>query len=126
MFVKKLRNVGNPNKHIEEERVPSKKEYRCMEMFRQGDVLITRIARLPEGMNERQSKIILAGEGTRHAHRLLQGRVLEDERGALFLEVLQHTHVVHEEHNPLTLEPGYYQIIRQREYTPEAIRNVED
>lgn len=95
-------------------------------MFRQGDVLITRIARLPERLNEHQSKIILAGEVTGHAHRLVQGRVLEDARGALFLEVLQHTQVVHEEHRPLTLEPGSYQIIRQREYTPEAIREVVD
>lgn len=97
-----------------------------MEMFRQGDVLITRIARLPEGLNERQSKIILAGEVTGHAHRLVEGRILEGARGALFLEVLQHTQVVHEEHNSLTLEPGYYQITRQREYMPEAIRDVED
>ncbi|HEX6480454.1 MAG TPA: hypothetical protein VF043_16570 [Ktedonobacteraceae bacterium] len=97
-----------------------------MEMFRQGDVLITRIARLPEGLNERQDKIILAGEVTGHTHRLVQGRVLEDARGALFLEVLQQTQVVHEEHRPLSLEPGSYQITRQREYTPEAIREIED
>lgn len=97
-----------------------------MEMFRQGDVLITRIARLPEGLNERQDKIILAGEVTGHTHRLVQGRVLEDTRGALFLEVLQQTQVVHEEHRPLSLEPGSYQITRQREYAPGAIREIED
>jgi hypothetical protein len=97
-----------------------------VEMFRQGDVLITRLARLPEGLNERQSKIILAGEVTGHAHRLVQGRVLEDARGALFLEVLQQTQVGHEEHRPLPLEPGFYQITRQRDYTPEAIREIED
>src|SRR5215475_6900498 len=97
-----------------------------MDMFRQGDVLITRIARLPEGLNERQSKIILAGEVTGHSHRLVQGCVLEDARGALFLEVPQRTQVVHEEHHPLTLEPGSYRITRQREYAPEAIREIED
>lgn len=97
-----------------------------MEMFRQGDVLITRIARLPEGLNEHQDMIILAGEVTGHAHRLVQGHVLEDARGALFLEVLQQTQVIHEEHRSLTLEPGSYQITRQREYTPEAIREIED
>lgn len=97
-----------------------------MEMFRQGDVLITRIARLPEGLNARQSGIILAGEVTGHAHRLAQGRVLEDAHGALFLEVPQRTQVVHEEHRPLPLEPGSYRITRQREYTPEAIREIED
>ncbi|HEX7736934.1 MAG TPA: hypothetical protein VF458_18960 [Ktedonobacteraceae bacterium] len=97
-----------------------------MEMFRQGDVLITRIARLPEGLNERQSGVILVGEVTGHAHRLAQGRVLEDAHGALFLEVPQRTQVVHEEHRTLTLEPGCYRITRQREYTPETIREIED
>lgn len=97
-----------------------------MDMFRQGDVLITRIARLPAGLDERQSRIILTGEVTGHAHRLVQGRVLEDARGMLFLEVLQRTQIVHEEHHPLTLEPGCYQVTRQREYTPEAIRDIED
>jgi hypothetical protein len=52
--------------------------------------------------------------------------VLEDAHGALFLEVPQRTQVVHEEHRPLTLEPGSYRITRQREYTPEAIREIED
>jgi hypothetical protein len=85
-----------------------------MEMFRQGDVLMTHIARLPEGLNGRQSKLLLTGEVAR---RLAQGRVRLPACGTLFLEISQRTQVVHEEHNPLTLEPSFYRITRQREYT---------
>jgi hypothetical protein len=34
--------------------------------------------------------------------------------------------LIHDEHGTITLPRGSYQVIRQREYTPEAIRNVED
>ena len=33
---------------------------------------------------------------------------------------------VHEEHGPITLPPGNYQVTIQREYSPEEIRNVVD
>ncbi len=33
---------------------------------------------------------------------------------------------VHEEHGPVTLPPGDYKVVIQREYSPEAIRNVAD
>ena len=32
----------------------------------------------------------------------------------------------HDEHETIQLPPGDYRIIRQREYSPEAIRNVAD
>ncbi len=33
---------------------------------------------------------------------------------------------VHEEHGPVTLPPGDYEVTIQREYSPEEIRNVAD
>jgi hypothetical protein len=95
-------------------------------MYRQGDVLFTAIPELPEGLTPRKSQVIVEGEATGHAHRLLEGSVLADAQGALFLEVLAATQVIHQEHHPIDLEPGYYQVTRQREYTPEAIRAVAD
>jgi hypothetical protein len=32
----------------------------------------------------------------------------------------------HEEHDTIRLPPGNYQVIRQREYSPDEIRNVAD
>ena len=96
------------------------------EMYRQGDVLFVKLEALPEALKERASSVIVEGETTGHAHRLANGRVLEDAKGFLFLEVLRHTQIVHEEHHAIDLEPGSYQVVRQREYSPEAIRLVID
>lgn len=95
-------------------------------MVRQGDVLVTRISTLPAGLTPRASLVLVEGEATGHHHRLLAGRVLEDAQGTLFLEVLKATQVVHQEHCSVDLEPGYYQVTRQREYAPEAVHMVID
>lgn len=43
-----------------------------------------------------------------------------------FLTVDTLSQLVHDEHAAITLEPGTYQVIRQREYTPTELRNVQD
>lgn len=94
---------------------------------RQGDLLfLWQETRPSVDLNARQSTIIVAGEATGHAHRLQSGAIQDAPDGALYLEVTQTTQVVHEEHGPITLEPGLWLVVRQREYRPEAIRTVED
>jgi hypothetical protein len=95
-------------------------------MYRQGDLLFSAIPELPEDLIERTSKVIAQGEATGHSHCLLEGRVLEDRQGILFLEVMYTTQIIHQEHSALDLPAGFYRIIRQREYTPEAVREVAD
>lgn len=34
--------------------------------------------------------------------------------------------IVHEEHGPIELPTGNYEVVRQREYSPEEVRNVFD
>jgi hypothetical protein len=99
-------------------------------IYRQGDVLIRRIQSLPKQTAQpRLTGILAYGEVTGHAHKvedLAKAEVLEIERG-LFLRVGEEgVRVVHEEHAPITLPPGNYEVEIQREYTPEAIRNVAD
>ena len=95
--------------------------------YRQGDLLFVRQDTRPEAtLTARQSTVIVAGEATGHAHRLQSGTVLEAPDGALYLDVTQTTQVVHEEHGPITLDPGVWLVVRQREYSPEAIRMVLD
>lgn len=95
-------------------------------MYRQGDLLFQAIHTLPEGLIPRSTQVIVKGEATGHSHRLLQGSILEDAQGALFLEVEKVTQVIHQEHHAIDLPAGCYRVIRQREYTPEAIREVAD
>ena len=87
-------------------------------MHRQGDLLLTAIDQLPEGLTLRPGNMIVLGEAAGHAHRLQEGKVWEDAQGNLFLEVLSPTLVVHQEHHPIVLQVGYYQVTRQREYVP--------
>lgn len=88
-------------------------------MARQGDLLFLPIDHLPEGIVFQADNVIVCGEAASHAHQLQAGRVFQNDQGTLFVEVLTATQVVHQEHRPITLEPGYYQVTRQREYRPE-------
>jgi hypothetical protein len=104
-------------------------------MFRQGDVLTVPVSTIPEQLDpvEREGgRVILArGERTGHAHAIkAEGAALfrDPKLMAVFLTVSADGPVAlnHDEHDTITLPPGRYQIVRQREYTPEAIVNVAD
>lgn len=98
--------------------------------FRQGDVLIRSVGRLPNGERKPVADGILAhGEVTGHAHRVadLECAQLFNCGDGMFLSVgAGGVSIVHEEHAPIELPKGTYQIRIQREYSPEAIRNVLD
>lgn len=102
-------------------------------MYRQGDVLIERIAALPATVTpkalDRGRAVLAYGEVTGHAHALdgALAALFEDRDGTLYLRVTgPGAGVEHEEHARIDLAPGDYRITHQREYTPEAIRRVAD
>ena len=104
--------------------------------FRQGDVHIEKIkggipaSAKPEPRDEAGRIVLAHGEVTGHAHALLdEGAVLY--RDAVTGDVLLSVggggaSVVHEEHATIPLGEGLYKVTRQREYSPEAVRNVAD
>ena len=99
-------------------------------IYRQGDVLIRRISGLPtQKAALRTSGILAYGEVTGHCHKI------EDTAGAEVLEVGEGLYlrvgdegvrIVHEEHAPIMLPKGDYQVTIQQEYTPAEIRNGAD
>lgn len=109
-----------------------------MKLYRQGDVLFRQIAKLPAGeQKKRENATVAYGEVTGHSHAL----AAEDREVAEVLEIGEgiFVHVsaegvrieggatfVHEEHGPITLPKGNYEVTIQREYSPEEIRNVID
>jgi hypothetical protein len=107
-----------------------------MKQFRQGDVLIQRVrTRAPKGRQVTdQGRVILAyGEVTGHAHEIVAppdelppAQLFEEPDGTRYLFVDRACALVHQEHGPIALAPGVYRVVRQREYSPEAIRNVAD
>lgn len=100
--------------------------------FRQGDVLIERVAAIPSNLAKQKAdgRIILAhGEATGHHHSLdmdVADWWKDEKSGDQFLNVKKSAQVVHQEHGPISLTPGKYLVRRQKEYSPAAIRNVAD
>ena len=105
-----------------------------MKQLRQGDVLLVKVDELPTGVEpiaREGGKIVLAhGEATGHAHAIVNRMAKffqQPTTGRRFLRVSKRqTVLVHQEHEAIPLEPGVYEVKRQREYSPEVIRNVAD
>lgn len=94
-------------------------------MYRQGDILIVKATKLPEKITPRKSRVILEGEVTGHKHQLEGGLIFDSPQG-VFLSLESPTNLNHEEHDTITLPEGLYQVIRQREYDENEIRQVAD
>ena len=97
-------------------------------VWRQGDVFLVPVATLPGGLSAHRP-VLAEGEVTGHAHRLSspgEAQVFAGKSG-LFLEVSAATAtIVHDEHQPVTVPRGHYEIRIQREYHPKEIRRVVD
>jgi hypothetical protein len=92
--------------------------------YRQGDVLLQKIERLPSDARpvEWEDRVILAyGEVTGHAHAIsTQYASMYMWKGDRLLEIKAGATLVHEEHATISLPEGVYKVIQQREYVPEA------
>jgi hypothetical protein len=106
-------------------------------MYRQGDVLLVPIdaAQLPsnparQDRDERGRLVLAQGEATGHAHVITAptARLLTDpdEVERRFLVLATQALLTHEEHASLPLPAGTYEVVRQREYTATADRDVAD
>ena len=118
---------------------------------RQGDVMLVRIDKVPDGLIETQrdqhGRIVLAhGEKSGHGHAIREPNVTSlrmagtepDPTGVSggvdYILVggsgatLNHEYASGQmaEHLPITLPPGAYKVVLQREYSPEAIKRVID
>ena len=89
-------------------------------MIRQGDLLIVRVAKIPENTKVQDHRILAEGEATGHMHELDSGQVYE-QGGTLYFKVAEKemTTLQHPEHSPVTFDEGTYKVIRQREYAPK-------
>src|SRR5690348_10962488 len=115
--------------------IPEPNQRRPFMQFRQGDVFIRRIEKKPSKLQPIQREsgaVVLAhGEVTVHAHKIKSPRAAlfhDPVLAATFLHVTGDDSVLleHEEHSAIELPPGDYEVILQREYSPEEIRTVAD
>lgn len=111
--------------------------------FRQGDVILIATSKAPSAQAKRiadNGRTILAyGEVTGHAHEVIAMpaidnrddvpamELFEEPDGTRLLVVRRAVELQHQEHGRIALAPNVtYEVRRQREYTPEAIRSVQD
>jgi len=114
----------------------------------QGDVILRRIKSIPEDATKKHPEekvyILAAGEHTGHHHCVntltVQELTKEDKNyniemyekdGVSYLSVSKDTAITHEEHNPVTVSSGVWEIGIVREYDPfaeeaERVREVMD
>jgi hypothetical protein len=103
-------------------------------MYRQGDVLIIPIKSMPcqlDVVSRESGRIVLAhGEVTGHAHVITSERATlfrDPKLAAIFMCVKDSSVTLeHDEHDTIVIPPGSYCVVRQREYSPQAIRDVAD
>ena len=103
----------------------------------QGDIFIRKIDALPKGairVEPEKGQNVIAHSETGHDHLMDAATTtlyrLPDSIMECLLVVDQPTPLRHlrefDTHQPIMFEPGTYHVRRQREYTPEGFRRVED
>jgi hypothetical protein len=116
-----------------------------MQQIRQGDICLVRVAQLPPSVQPRpksRGRLTLGyGEVTGHHHVVedaiwvvaedttpedLRQFAMGNKTIPVFVVAEETTLLVHQEHDAIVVEPGIWQVLRQREYTPGAIMSVRD
>jgi len=98
-------------------------------LFRHGDVMIQRVDSIPGQRQSLPHTVLARGEVTGHSHRIdtPDKAHLYIASSEMYLDVTgDDVNVVHEEHRPIALRQGHYRVWRQREYSPESIRIIQD
>ncbi|MHA1235585.1 MAG: hypothetical protein ACTSQL_10925 [Promethearchaeota archaeon] len=112
---------SNVKLRIEDELKPEFK------MYRQGDILFKKIATLPARLKLKLDNVVAGGEGAAHAHMLVDGELFQSENSdtKLYIKTHENSRLLHEEHLPIKLESGIYEVIRQREYLGPGLMKKE-
>ena len=100
-----------------------------MIVYQQGDVVLIKIEKAPLG-NKKTNNVIQEGEHTGHAHRITQGRayILQTQELMYVRAEAGGATITHEEHLPVTIEEGDYEvrIVRQKDPFTKLVSRVVD
>lgn len=95
-----------------------------MAMYRQGDVLVVQVpgADLGEPVERENGRVVLAhGEVSGHSHAIDEPDAVlyagKSDHSQRFLGLASPARLVHEEHAPIPLPAGLYEVVRQSEWT---------
>jgi|SRR6267142_2124246 len=99
------------------------------EIFRQGDVCLIKVTQLPADAKSIDGDVVLAFcEVTGHAHRIKEKEKVRyfDAGAERFLQVMEKTALLHEEHSAVILDKGIYKQAFQVEDVGAEVRRVAD
>lgn len=100
--------------------------------YQQGDILIKRIEKLPEGETVKTKELVLAeGETTGHMHKIEEtqyAKMIKTSDGKVYLSVTKQIPLKHDEHHIIIIEPGEYEVskVREKDHTTKLVREVQD
>lgn len=100
--------------------------------YQQGDVIIKKLSTDKSAikMIKLDHLTLALGEATGHHHTITEGEAeLYEENGVLFLKVnSKEAKLTHQEHNPITLPRGNYEIgiVKEYDHLNDEVRNVAD
>lgn len=101
-------------------------------LYQQGDVLMKSLNKLPAEAKhiKRASKgyILAEGEVTGHSHAVLDEIEMFEKNGLRFIRADNEFTVTHQEHQPIVVPPGVYQldIVQEYDHFAEEARRVID
>jgi hypothetical protein len=100
-----------------------------MTIYQQGDVVLIKIKTSPKGV-KKESNVIQEGEHTGHAHRITQGEanIFTTDAGMFVKAGMGGATITHEEHLPVIIEEGDYEvrIVRQKDPFTKLVSRVID
>lgn len=99
-----------------------------MKYLQQGDCLLKPIQTC-DFKTRKQDNVLLAGEATGHYHRVTEGDFdLYQEANRIVLNAITSCTVTHEEHKPITIPPGIYEVdqVREFDHLEKTMRRVID
>jgi hypothetical protein len=104
-----------------------------MSFVQQGDVLIKGINEMPKGLKKEERKqrgyVLAEGEVTGHYHAIADEiDLFSNEDGTLFMKNEKEVVVTHDEHKPVKIPAGIWEIgiVQEYDHFAEEARNVAD
>lgn len=89
--------------------------------IRQGDLLFVKRRELPHDAvplpDQQRARILAEGEKSGHTHTATAGTVYSNRSGK-FIKLDKAAEVRHQEHRPVSLGPGVWEVIQQLQYVP--------
>ncbi len=95
--------------------------------YQHGDCLLFKTETIPAGAKTLKSSVLHHGATGNH-HALKGSFCIKEHEGSRFVDVTKKTTLSHEEHKPITLEPGKYALkfVREKDHFNDLVRAVVD